>query len=489
MDKIAGTDSTSAEWSHEVFARGYVITDGPLKARKRWGEAGLDHYKLAYHPSLEFRRAERRGAEIVCLGIIFDAMRSNVESQDFLEELVEKLSASEEDFLAALSTSNGRYVLLYRTPSGEHNIVADATGMRTTLYHFGIHVTVSSHINLLGEGAAKDEPRDDRSFLFGFPGRMTPIENVFVLTPNSKLSLTYRRPSRFWPKKTVDPMSLEIAADYIATRLKGAFDWIDRRHDHFLTLTAGLDSRVTLSIVKKRGRYATYYRSDTVDTDEVDRQTTEAFAEQLGIDHTLITREARGEVPKDFLKVVRKNTIKAHIPQMPWAYRNLMIKEPPHGIHIRSNLSEIGRMFYRGRGTDPKTPEDLVTLWTNRAELRTEENAALFADYAEVTDFFEAPVELTSLLYWEHRMGAWHSQVALESDIACETLSLYNCRDLLEAMWSVPNEYQVRSLVLKKIVVSEWPELANFPLNGHKFAPSKAEHREALNKPTAKKQD
>lgn len=471
--------AAAGDWADHLFARGYVISDHEPVRPPGWLETRLDQFLIASHPALEVRSAQSGNAALVCLGILFDAMRPNRESQDCLQDLAERLAWSEDAMLSALAGCNGRFVILYRRGDDGHHVVGDATGLRTALYHFGEAGTVASHINLLVAGAASHEPRDARQFKFGFPGRLTPVRNVFVLTPNTKLDLKRRQVSRFWPTHPVAERSLDEAATQIAERLTNSYAWIAARYDHFLTLTAGLDSRVTLSIAKTAGRYATYYRRDTVDTDPIDRDTSLAMAQAFSLDHQLLLPETRTNIPEDYRTVVRLNTYKPHIPDMTFAYRNLLLKEPGRGVHIRSNLSEIGRMFYQGRngGRAPETPVDLVTLWSTRPELRgNPENVAAFADFAEATGFFKAPVELSSLLYWEHRMGAWHSQVALESDIACESLSLYNCRDLLQTMWSVPTEFQKRSLVLKRIIYRQWPQLADFPVNGDPFRPANPSH-------------
>ena len=48
-----------------------------------------------------------------------------------------------------------------------------------------------------------------------------------------------------------------------------------------------------------------------------------------------------------------------------------------------------------------------------------------------------ADVDPLDLLYWEHRMSCWHSNVVLESDFAFDTHVLFNSRWILERMLSV----------------------------------------------------
>ena len=167
-------------------------------------------------------------------------------------------------------------------------------------------------------------------------------------------------------------------------------------------------------------------------------------------------------------ELLRVNTYRAHIPGVAYAYKVCMVKGTD-SIHLRSNLSEIGRLFYKPRNVYPLSAEELVYLWTSKRKWHTAENIASFEDFASATSFFDAPVERTSLFYWEHRMGTWHSQVAIESDIACETLSLYNCRVVLQAMLAVPEEAQENSWLMKLVIQKRWPELTRFRVNNEPF--------------------
>lgn len=472
MKSIFEMDDKAGEYSDELFAKGYILSERLPSCPSGWLEGRFGSFLIAHHPDLSLTYARCGQTEIACLGLIFDSRSPRTDQQDVLSGIAEALARSEADMFELLSHTNGRYVLIYPGDDGRPYLLHDATGMRSVMFHVGEQVTVSSHLRLLEIDVARFGERDARDFKFGFPGRLTPNRAVRALTPNTRLCLSTGNVARFWPTQAVEKMSLSEAAHKVGTLLRNSFEWIDQRHDHFATVTAGLDSRVTLAVIGNETRYATYYRNDQVDTDLIDKETTELIARKLGLNHRVLGPETREHIPEAFRQVVRFNTFKSHIPGMAWAYRECMVKSPSETIHIRSNLSEIGRMFYQGRGSSPKTGADLNTLWSTRAGLRNDENAAAFQEFADTTQFFATPVEHSSLFYWEHRMGTWHSQVPLESDVACETLSLYNCRSLLALMWAVSEHAQKKSLLLKRIVATRSPELTQFELNGGSFRPS-----------------
>lgn len=468
-DVFAIYEQQVGTFKEELFARGFIMSDDPPAAPRSWAARQMDGLFIRYHPSLQCTQSHAPRAALLCLGILFDSRFPGRSQNECLDHLVDALEQSEDSFLEELSHTNGRYVLIYRRRDGQHYILTDAAGIRGTLFHRGRGRTICSHLALLAVGPAKHETPDNRPFKFGFPGRMTPLSNVYLLTPNTKLHFESFRPERYWPTKEIISKPLEYVADFIGERLFNSYQWLRTNFDPFITITAGIDSRVTLAIAQKNGRYATYYRSDEQDTDKIDLETTISIARSFNLDHTILTRENWESAPEEYKNLININTFRKHLPGVAFAYRNVMVRDPQKSVHIRSNLSEIGRRFYQWRNVEIRTPDDLVRVWTNNPKLHTPENISAFREYAEATGFMSAPVELTSLFYWEHRMGSWHSQVALESDIACESLSLYNCRALLASMWSVPEEDQKKSKVLKHIVATRWPELVNFPLNGKPF--------------------
>lgn len=469
MATIIELSQIGGNYKDGLFAHGYIMSRSKPTVPASWCEATFAGRIIAHHPKLQLTVGHASGAEIVCLGIIFDGRYPSLDQQELVDQLAVALSKSEEEMLDIIRHSNGRYAIIFKGSDGRPYMLHDATGMRTVLFHVGEDVTVSSHLKLLELNIAWSGKRDLRAQNFGFPGRSTPNRDVLTLTPNCKLCIQSGQVARYWPLRAVSKQDVPSATDKVAEVLSSSFDWIDRRFNHFATLTAGLDSRVTLSIIKGRSRYATYYRRDDADMDKLDLETAALIAKECNLDHTILGPESRENVPDDFMEIVSINTFRRHIPKMSWAYANKMAKDGSQTVHIRSNLSEIGRMFYQSRHVVPKNGRDLNRLWSNKKDLQTDENATLFQEFADATAFFETPVEHTSLFYWEHRMGLWHSQIPVESDIACETLSLYNSRHLLETLWSVSESEQKNSSVLKQIIMNRWPKLIEFPINGRAF--------------------
>jgi hypothetical protein len=73
---------------------------------------------------------------------------------------------------------------------------------------------------------------------------------------------------------------------------------------------------------------------------------------------------------------------------------------------------------------------------------------------------------MTDLWYWEQRCGNWGAQAFTQGDTYRETLSLFNCRDLLVSMLALPARYrQAENQLYRGIIAATWPALLQAPIN------------------------
>lgn len=471
-----------SEYADDVFARGYLVS----KTARAWAPAHWKRdevlgYQISRDPRTEMRHVVEGSTELLCIGVIYGVRSLKEEGSVFTRNLALALAQSEAEFLSELRFAGGRFVLLYRRGhDDEVCLLTDATGMRAAFYvNDGVDTIVSSHAYLTAAAANTWAGRKEIPFRFGYPGCHTPFAFVNLLTPNTKLKLRERVVERYWPKKSLQTVQTRTAAAEVKRYMVTAFKHVARIGKPILSVTAGMDSRVTLSLSRDIPgvEYFTYYREDAVDTDGLDREFARAVGDRFGLPHSLIDRAEFPTMPAGFREISDVNALRPHLPRIAFAYKTLF-GSMRDVIHIRSNLSEIGRRFYDradGRNVELNAPEDLARLWL-RAKRDYPEDAKIlvrrsFESFCEKTNFMEAIqcVDPRSLFYWEHRMGSWHSQVVSESDPAFETVSLYNSICILELMLSVPPVDQKNSVVLREIVRESWPELAEYAVNGKPF--------------------
>ena len=297
-----------------------------------------------------------------------------------------------------------------------------------------------------------------------------------MLTPNAALDLDEMMPARVWPSRPLPERSVKEAAEIVREHMDGVVRYIQQNHRLLVSVTAGLDSRLTLSFLKdaKNVQFFTYYRNDQRDSDFHDLAFAEVLHDQLRRNVEVLRLGDFPAMPKGFRWLIETNTFISHQKHLAWVYAHRYGAEE-NLVHLRSNISEVGREFWRGKGFEIGSGKDLARVYLQADK---EYPAAyvfrvitLFEEFDQVTGLSACRdlVDLKSLFYWEFRMASWHAQLVAESDPAFETLSLFNCRAVLEAMLSVPRAERAAGSVLRRIISDNWPELAGYPVNGKPF--------------------
>ena len=244
------------------------------------------------------------------------------------------------------------------------------------------------------------------------------------------------------------------------------------------SITAGVDSRATLatalgSDALDRVAWFTYVRDGSRWTDRADRRISTELAEHYDLDHTLTALLELAPPPENFRNLIRANAFREPSPEIERA----LAAHPSHlpKIHIRSNLSEIGRAFYvRKRPVKkPRTGADLAGIYrisVKDADIDPQawnDTVREFEHMHRVTRFGAASrlVDGRDLFYWEHRMGAWHAQSTLETDVAYDSVSLYNSRAVIAALLGPTLRARMEDRHIKGVIGSADPYLIEVPFN------------------------
>ncbi|HWL42928.1 MAG TPA: hypothetical protein VNQ73_08285 [Ilumatobacter sp.] len=497
-DKV---DRAVHELGDDLFARGFLLAPNaypcPLPG---WRTEYLDTLTLHLHPFTAACRATASETSLVLIGHAFDGDRPQTTNAAVADRLATYLAHSPGAFYEALDNLNGRWTLIYRrSERSGWRVTSDATGMRAVFHQIDGPV-VASHAALAALVLGRQGPSVGfaRFTKYGFPGRMTPYGEIVLLPPNQELEVSSGALTRIWPRHDLAPLTAEQAAAELLAHLQCVADAIRTRFPSpLVSVTAGVDSRATLAglrLVTDHARYFTYTRHPTtharqashdvdwsaelsdelqgkalasgIKADAVDVSVSLALAARFGLRHEVLQLgpgHDRWEL----------NTYHRHQSAAVSAYQT--IADPAADAHIRSNLPEIGRCFYKTsrKVTDEPNSGAMMTdvyLRPRRAALPVEvelEMSAAFDDFRQATSFSSAS-QLRSALdlqYWEHRMGAWHALVAIESDPAFETFSLFNCRRILDAMLAAPEPDRAAGRVLHELITIAWPDLMEIPIN------------------------
>lgn len=472
---------TAGDFAGELFARGYVLSDSnQIRAPGHWLSTTFRDLHVRHDPRLAANRAEARGTELLCLGIIFDVRHPHRAPAECVADLAVALSESEQGFLSELAFMNGRHVLVYAR-NGPCSLVTDATGMKSAYYYRREKTVISSHPELVANNGKFAESRPKMKLKFGYPGIDSHVTHCRLLTPNTKLDLSTFRVERFWPLRKLDEIPIDTAVERAHAALSGGLDHAFRFHEPIVSVTAGLDSRTTISLLKddQKPELFTYYRADDVDTDRLDADFSHQFAQESGRKVEIVAMRKWETSPDAFEAIQSRNAIFRHIRKLAWIYYQKHATNPK-ALHVRSNISEVGREFWKGKKFPVRSGIDLarIYLYGQREYL-----ASYVFDVIDRFDEFDRVTGLTgcaglvdvkSLFYWEFRMASWHAGVVVESDPAFETISLFNCRHLLETLLSVPQEARRDSIVLRRLIARANPRLAEIDVNGRPFWPKVA---------------
>lgn len=472
------TNNQDEDYSSELFARGFLFhTRSDSNVPAHWQRGRFGEFHLAHDPRLSATRGEAGASELLVLGVIWDVRHPDESSAQFVQRLADSLARSEAEFFEEIDFAGGRFVLAYGREDGGRFLFTDTVGMKSTFYFKGADRIVSSSPQLLFENAPDAEKRPEIPLKWGYPGRCSPVKDAFLLTPNTKLDLSDFNVHRFWPRAPIPRRSLEEATDLVEKYLKGAVQFLGKNHKPLCSLTGGIDSRVTLSLFKTSPgvHYFNYLRVNTENTSDVlDREFVLGVKERFGLPVDLINVDEYPAQPAALYKVQERNSYYENNRRIVSIYRRLYAGVP-NLIHVRSSVSEVGREFFVKMARFPvREGKDLARIYLGRRELPAPivfEVIEMFEDFARVSGFFDQAdkVDLLSLFYWEFRMAAWQSQVALEGEIAFDTVSMYDCRRTIEALLSVTPEERADSLIIKNVIKRNWPELTEYPVNGRDF--------------------
>lgn len=467
-----------------LYARGYYLTDrGIPELGSHWLTAAVGPFTLGWDSRNPVCITSGDGYQVAVVGRCYDLALSAGDPRTVGHHLLQALMEGASAFDEAVYNLAGRFALVARTPQGVF-LETDATGMKAGYYAVS-GGTVASHSRLAASIAGSTDPspfgRGDwfgRTKALTYPGHFTEYDAVRLLTPNTRLSVDSGNIQRVYPLS--EPVSLQAneAAAQILPLMREQLSWLTSVGQPQISLTAGLDSRVTLAASGPFRESCLYFsyataRGSSIQSTREDLEFASRLAAGKGLRHQQV--EAPEEIPSNVAGIMSRNSKRVHARSVAYAYRNQL---PADAVHIRSNIYEIGRAYYQ-YGSRRELP-DLTT--TRMAELLAKKGVppadtviAAFAEWVEATSFNDIPdgYDAHDLYYWEIRMGSWMQAVLLESDIAHDTYVLVNSRRILDLFLGVDIPDRITGAAMYHLIHQAWPELLDFPVNGRYVAASK----------------
>ena len=462
------------------YARGFVLSDGPVATPvpDRTPETLLG-LTLTKAPEVTVTRADSGGSSVIVLGHLIDTGRWLAQGAA-VAAAAHALARSESAFLDLTDAWSGRYLVVYGDASSRR-VMTDAAGMRSAFYALEGRFVLGTHARLVADiVGAPPSPIVDayhqaklaqpHGSVPSMPGRSTPWTGVVALTANQALDVETRQLHRIFPRGPLPRMDARSAASAIGPRLRRQVEsLVASGRPVALSVTAGRDTRLSLAASRPYRdaiSYFTYLRP-SITRNHWDVSTARSLAAKLPLSHRVLDIPADDE-PPELWAAMEQATLLTNGRQYVAAYRAAF---PSDTIHIRSNIGEIGRSYYRrhrpGKDMDRSgrvlTAGDLAALWGHGVAVSPLVIEA-FDDWMGAVGFADVQgMDALDVFYWEHRMACWHADIVLASDFAFDTHVLFNARTILRDMLAVPAEDRARSSVFKHIVADLWPELGRWP--------------------------
>ena len=349
--------------------------------------------------------------------------------------------------------------------------------------HTGDGEIISSHPKLTALQIAAQYSHFTADFLSEnhldyLPGRYTGFESVYSLIPNTEVSVNAGKICRFdFGPESRPTLAVNTAAHNLVNTAHSQLDYLKSRSPIRPSLSAGLDSRTTLSLLRDiadEAEFFTYRFTDRKQSDLGDDKTPTELAERFNLH--MCTFYLNRDTPGENFSAIEDMTIQNYYPgSHSRLAARAYVQEIPFGLHIRSNIYESGAMYYRRHGwmNAPDTAD--AKLYAAIATHRKSTNPLILEAYDEYIETTQVDkirnTDPLDTYFHEQRLGKFMQKVYIEGDLAHDVHTLVNHRPTIEAMRSVPVDDQLNDRVQLTAIEMTWPELLEIPINGKMRTP------------------
>ena len=471
----------------EPFKRGWLVAPSHRRHTpelawwtRRWATRRIGPYVLHNDPRTPYLTAAAGPYRVHALGLICDIRALDRTDAEVVGALATALARGWDELYGALRYTAGGHVLLLER-DGVH-VILDTVGTFPACHGaIGRDTVVASHPRLVAEltGAPRSDfarmwrahPARDRGGRY-MPGLLTAYEGVEIVTPNQRFELASRTMTRFYPDRDQEERSEAEIVDAVVPALTGQFARLARTHVLAVSLSGGLDSRLTLAATRPIAEKAVYLTYDSPSrVHHHDMVVARDIARRLGLEHA--TFRIEGDVSGAFAPTWELITDGLRgSSDLTWSLREHL---PADSLHVKSYIVEIVRGFYLKGVYNQKvrtTIDGALLSKLFRLETRAD-FAAIFEDYIAKTAFTPGAMRgfhYTDLFYWEHLAPAWNGATIRDHRFAVESYLVCNCRALLELMAARPLGDRVRARMLLRLIEAMWPALLDFEIySGSRF--------------------
>lgn len=471
------------KYEHLLYKRGFLLTDfdditfkDSVTSRvfKKWNHIYFNNYHIYLEPSLQYSLYRTKHREVLVMGLLINPFKSINSHVLICKQLAE--CKDETEFLEYLDEISGRFTIIDNFKN-KTQVYGDAGGTRT-IYYDKNHSIVSSHSHLIADlmnykaseqalSVMSSKEFTGRKYL---PGLLSPFNEIRPLTPNTRYTIEDKLVERFFPRRKLSTSKFNDTIDEVTNVLRIQSKLIHELYKTSTSLTAGLDSRLTFAIQSDNlgdKDYFTHISNVNPISFEEDVKIGKKLAEMYNEKHTVYEYSTKNmDVDfKEFKSIWLKNV--GMYRGSVYLFKTYADNYPSDRLHIRSNLAEIVRVYYKSR-EGSSSLEKIVNLYTKSDYRYNPLVIKSFKEFINIAKFdneYFYNYNFADLFYWEHRMGMWHSWIVNESDVAYETFVPFNNRKLLKMMLSIPEEERYSDELFIRVINNINPDLMDIPVN------------------------
>lgn len=451
-----------------IHRRQFILGRVPFPVRRDWTVIQLSQGLFFSHcPELEVLRVRDRRQRMWM--IVGNAFQTDPAKTSPAEEIAN--SITDEQVREATYSWTGRWVLI-----SESSVMTDAGGLLGVYYVSPIkgEVIGSSSLSLLKKHFGTHTLSRRLLGWYGmnwFPPPLTPINGVRKLLPDQILDLpmcSVQFAERHKPEQ-FRRWGLPDRAQMIASHLEHAIEQIGVHYPRvFLALTAGLDSRSTLSCLGRTHGSTEAYTMRHPLISKADQTIPQVLARLCNISHDYILPK----VPDSKLaEIYDAHTLRTAFDADRYFYvRSMFHKFERDAALLRSGCWEIGRNFYykhfRELTWADVTEDSKLIPRRFKVFGNLSFNARCLEEWIHWRSQHPGPYDWKDLFYRDQRLCGWLSSIEQSLDlIDARSLHPFNCSLFYDLLLGVSETARGSGEIQRLLIKQASSDLWTIPIN------------------------
>lgn len=468
------------EINNEFLNNPFLVTDQKIKHYKFFEHSKeLNGLIFHYTKDTSYYVFELDDSEVLLVGYIMDIRNELLDQDDILENLLSSYKIGLDVFLNELEYMNGRFILILSTKK-DVVIFTDATSM-SPLFHYRNKI-FSSHEVILKDFLKNEHDIVLKKYEYSMKNFLDYSNTRDIYSFNPNLMYSYKKNSfkRIFPRERYEQNSLSKVINDTKTYFDNQIEWLDNHYEKiYLSLTGGFDSKLSLALIKpiidKTYTFTYMYKFDeNIKYNDLSNFRKIYYKDKIIVDKLVDNFRLNNhkyfffsdyKAPSAYIKTLGEHVSSHHSYGLSYIFYKEFDKS---SIHLKSTLYELAKLSFKDTSDDTVIVND-IKHWAP-IEISNDKDVLMdmYKNYKirnltdEIKDY---EYNIQTLLYWEFRMGNWHSRVTQETDFTIDTYILINNRYMLKRLISLPKEDRVQKQFLKQIVKNNWPALNYFIAN------------------------